>query len=116
MQKVAKTLKKCKLNFLSDGLDLPEFIVFWLFIGDIVLVFIVLSNILLSTFGIWEYSPELFEFFKYLSMAQLAPAILGSAGYQSVRVYADRTQYSKGPQTYDGYYGNYNDYEEGPPI
>jgi len=108
-------MKKFELNFLNDGLDLPEFIVICLFTFDLFLIFVVLANVLLPTFGIWKYSLELFEFFKYLSMAQLAPAVLSAAGVKFGQYIGNRYQQTTNPtypqnQNYSGYG------QQGPPI
>lgn len=108
-------MKRFQLNFLNDGLDLPEFIVICLFTFDLFLIFVVLANVLLPTFGIWKYSPELFEFFKYLSMAQLAPAVLSAAGVKFGQYIGNRYQQTTNPthpqnQNYSGYG------QQGPPI
>lgn len=107
-----KAIKILKGNFWDDGLSLTEWIVVWLMAIDGVLMFTVLTNVALSLFGVCQFSQELFEFFKHVSTTQVAPAILGGAGYSSVKYYAGRSQYSKECWDYD----NYDDYGEGPPI
>lgn len=106
---MGKVMKVLKGNFWDDGLSLTEWVVVWLMIIDGVLILTVLTNVALSLFGVCQFSQELFEFFKHVSTTQVAPAILGGAGYSSIKYYAGKNRYSKGCSDYD-------DYEEGPPI